>query len=361
MSDSYNNLSYIQEVAANSRTETSTWDILAIFADDKFKIEMPRKEINKRFFAPRIPKEFIGAAQDKKEEKQKRKHDVAKVFGGSIQNVLRTLEPVMQEKEDIYNNRFAEMTAARNEYFKLYMAHRAISSKDENGETIITKQLAEIEDTGLFEFVKYHETENTFEFKTVNPFAINVQKKFSETIRQIPLGHWTIKVNYLTMNVFLKNQESNHKEFRYTHPAPFVGRDGKMCFGDEIKRVDKFIKDRDLPGLMRLVYDIMSSYEEGVQPYMRIDQYLEQYKRIMGVKPIIEEYKKTKTIPPKYKQRLGIFNYESFSDSRQIAYDFENGVFAARNRITTVPCCKNHINDCTCRTEQTYQEEVAHV
>lgn len=358
-SHSINSLNYIRDLAGQSRTDISEWDLITIFCDPKdSEITRDRKVINKKFFAPRAGTEMIGGEAIEIKKGVLKKFDISKVFEGDMRAMISNMNNQLVGLERTYTQKLNEMNTARESYLSTYSAHRLLTAKDQTSEQLlIEKTLREIEDGGIFEVIRYDVNRNSFLFKNRVPFIMKLGAAFATPeIDRIDFGFFEIEVFFFTFDTRMTAITDKSKRlWSYpSYPGPFVNGpiQGRLCFGHEVSRVDRFLKTKDLSNHLRLVNEIMCQYEPGVTPYRDISYFIRDQTQMNRYfkSGVIEHVLSGKKPTEEHKKILKLCaNYIS-SGQTNVAYDFKKQEFKSIQefQIECPGCHESYVQNCKC-------------
>lgn len=360
-SPSVNNLNYVRDLAGQSRTDISEWDLLTIFCDPKTsEISLDRREINKRFFSPRSSTEMIGGEVIEVKKGENKRFDISKVFEGDMKAMIANMQSQLTGLENAYNAKLREMNASRDSYLSTYSAHRLLTAKDQQSEILlIEKTLREIEEGGIFEVIKYDVARNSFYFKNKIPFIIKLHPNYvTPDVDRIDLGFFNLEVKFFTFQTYLTEISEPTKRLwtNYSTPGPFVNASssGALCFGNEVSRVDRFLKTKDLSNHLRLVNEVMCQYEPGVTPHRDILYFINDQRQMNRYfkSGVIEQVLGGKEPTKEQKRALRYCSNDVRNSHTVVAYDFAKKMFRRINEhhVACPGCKQEHMQQCTCPT-----------
>jgi hypothetical protein len=361
--DQHKALNYALTFAERTRTDISNWDLLTILTDTNDELTTDKREINKRMSSSRTPNELLDS-EIQEQEKVEKEIDLSALASANMDQLVQNLNLQKHEILKKYEKAHKELIRAREMLIPVEeQLHVLLKVKDDKND-FVKNQLKEIQANGIFEVIKFDARSNSFYFKNIFPFIINLEKKFQEgSTTKVELGFFEIRVNFMTFDTYLKPTEENAKNVMFYHHGPFLSSgDGKLCFGAEVKKVDEYRKSKDLVKHLRLIYDVMTQFTSGVTPHRQITEFVAEQFDINQIKEsgLIEFFAKgiPSKIPKKIKQKYKDIMTELNQNESPIAYDFVFHKFlhSSYHQFPPCPICNSgRVRACECVNGDNYE------
>jgi hypothetical protein len=283
------NISYLSNLQNQSGEDMTLWNIVEMFFSDSAQMEQSRGEINQVFFAPRTPNDFLDFT------KVEVKSDVVDLKESLKEMSANSFVLLKEQAKNLAAGKELAVNAAYDTYMKVYkefcVSQRVsayLQAPRSDRPEKLKSQVEKIVSSGLFKFegvqnqnlvfstlqevvCKVHERDLHWEVSSDFRRIVSKYVRNAQNVYTINYGFRTIKVD---MNNFdcrvedpLPFEQSPYDHYTH-HYSP---RNDRFCVGLEVNKVKEMFKANDIANLLRLLYDLMTTYNREGNPHRRID------------------------------------------------------------------------------------------
>jgi hypothetical protein len=256
------NLAYIQQLASNTGTDISKWDM------SRFEpVSQDRRAINKLFFSISAEKPAENTASVSEEVVQQVKKAVA-LYGEQRHKALITstqysLDSFIRDAREL-NRRAQEMLEnARGERNKLDYLQKI-------GPSLFWEEIEKVLHDPFWSYKAV--IGNVLYFTTRNPIVLVESNPKAGLKREVPMGKYTAALNLQSGSIRVGAEQDNPKvSGGYYHP--YIGNDGTVCWGNASETANQFLVKSEYGQLFKLLATLLSNYHPETTPYVRLHDF----------------------------------------------------------------------------------------
>ena len=256
-------IQYIKMLAQNTSTDISGWDLNKIFG----KIEN-RCDINKAFFnhakSLSVKKKVVRVVVPKVTTDA---INVAKVVS-KLKTVIRRAQKraqMLEEKMSLVQQDIVETT------------NKLTQARGGSVESFIEEHIKSILEDGFWENPIFED--KLLYLNTKNDVIMHQSDK-SLANKTLNFGKFGVSINLQNLDLRLSVYENNLTDtagYNGIHPYCFTSR-RDMCFGSATMMFGRMKRNLDLPGMMRLLSALLTTYVSDSHPVVRFDHFKQDCK-----------------------------------------------------------------------------------
>lgn len=258
-----NALKYIVELATNTRTNISKWDIQAIFGTKTNHFIQDKNELNKRFFETKaketIPEiqqnEILDQAAARLMESVKRNFDQERVKRQENISSLLVLADRRRRDMEVYLSQAAQT--------QLMLDSMSIFT----GEKMI-EEIHAIERAGFFSLESV--SAMRVSWITVNPITLREVNQAAGLNYSVHFGRLRAEIDLTKLSFRVSPVDHVFPDLPYFHPH--VSSSGDICFGDASSVANKYLINYQFSAFLELLSQLLVSYSPTA-PYMSLDRF----------------------------------------------------------------------------------------
>jgi hypothetical protein len=254
---------YIKLLAQNTSTDISGWDLQKVFGRTT-----DRLITNKKFFA--YAKKAVPASTVEQEvvvPKVITSHSLAIKTVSKMETTLRRAQKRAQM--------LGEKIAATQKDI-VDTTDRIIQAKGGSVESVIEEKVKAIIKDGFWECPIFED-----KYLYLNTKNDVIMHQTDKTKQSLNFGRFGARIDLQNLGLSLLAYENNlidDQGFNCIHPYCFRAQD--MCFGNATNMLFKMRRYLDLPGMMRLLAALLTTYDNTSHPVVRFETFKQDYKLV---------------------------------------------------------------------------------
>lgn len=338
---------YIEDTCASSATDRTTWNLINIFYNDALEMIKTRQEANMKIFGPREPHEIIGGAPPPPPVENIDLDALVKATEAEFhyqKNDISTAFTKSQEELNMVTMKYVEALKFNAMMKKMY---DMVMGTDKVDKKKMQDQMRSIARLGLFNFKKVEGRK--IHFTTINDVIMrhtlsegerdDFQSIAPDTIVNgafaLNMGKLNIAIDIGNFDVYVTRMDSFPQIPYKGYISPYQPAAGKLCLGNEVARRNKYLSQADYGGMLRLVYELLTTYHPE-NPHRRIEWFM--YREQLKI--MVDKLKVVLAIPPDGQmvwtdEKKALFStYWVFKENyADVEYDFARNKWVDRRTV----------------------------